>query len=161
MYYVFFDAAEIRGIFLLFLSILRLSWHEVVKHWGWMRSCVRSQRVCPVTAAHLRTTCDGGVGSQGPGWGLSVTLRAKHQVTYQLQFIETRCRHFLSPDRFTFLLLVPPPPPPPLLSPSYRGLPSPKSDVYFFGSWWPGPIGVGLGVIITALLWLHVSPFMW
>lgn len=67
----------------------------------------RSQRVCLVTAAHLRTTCDRGSGVVGGCIeGLSVTLCAKHQVTYQLQFIETRCRHLLSPDRFAFLLLA-------------------------------------------------------
>lgn len=34
--------------------------------------------------------------------GLNVTLCTKHQ----LQFIESRCRHLLSPDGLTFLLLV-------------------------------------------------------
>lgn len=73
-------------------------------------SCPGSQCVCPVTAAHLSTTCDTGSGVAGAQLGgvwvsvcvcvceVSVTPRAKHRVTYELQFIETRCRrHLLSP----------------------------------------------------------------
>ena len=37
--------------------------------------------------------------------GVPVTQCAKHQVTHWLQFIETRCGHSLSPDRFAFQLL--------------------------------------------------------
>lgn len=43
----------------------------------------------------------GGGGVQLGGW-LNVTLCAKHQ----LQFIESRCQHLLSPGRLAFLLLV-------------------------------------------------------
>lgn len=61
-----------------------------------------SHCVCPVMADHLGMTCEG---VRGGGWvaaGLNVTLCTKHQ----LQFIESRCRHLLSPDGLTFLLLV-------------------------------------------------------
>lgn len=89
---------------------------------GWAsrggKSFFRSQCVCPVTAVHLSSTCDtwsgvagawfraqaGGRATRGPGWE-GVALRAKHQVTHQVQFIETRRRHLLSPVRLAFLLL--------------------------------------------------------
>lgn len=92
---------------LLELRGLRKGWVNMEEcHILGLEGCPGSQCVCPLTAAHLSTTCDRGSGVAGARLGGGVTLRAKHQVTYQLQFIETRFRHLLLSDRFALLLLM-------------------------------------------------------
>lgn len=75
---------------------------------GWEREVILDHNVSAqwrqsISAAHVI----GGVWLQGSGSGcrrkvVGVTLCAKHRVTYQLQFIETRCTHLFSPWQICF-----------------------------------------------------------
>lgn len=108
-----FNPAGIKGILAGANNLDQVGREEMCVGGGWagaggvvLDHNVSAQWRQPISAPHVI----GGVGLQGPGWGWGwqgVSLCAKHRVTYQLQFIETRSRHLLSPDRFAFLLLLP------------------------------------------------------